>query len=178
MFVIFGRIVEWLCLPAGTEKKRGKNKVCQQKKVGLKYAPPNKSQVLSLSLVYLAVNFKHLVTLSLPCKPNNILFLCSAQHLIPVKITENWIGHKFEGKRIWAFPLTFQDFTSHFLWSVFIYKKTVTSTERCEFVVDVKWSAGKVHFSVLGFWISVFFCFGSCFFWESTNEPPSPSYWL
>lgn len=92
MFVIFGSIVSDCAFLLGKKKKKGKKQgSVSKKKKGkcLKYASPNKSAVLHLSLVYLAVNFKHLFTLSLPYKLNNILFLCSPQHLISVKITEN-----------------------------------------------------------------------------------------
>lgn len=82
-----------MIVPSCWGKKEGeKNKVLLAKKKkskSLKYASPNKSTVLHQSLVYLTVNFKHLLTLSLPYKLNNISFLSSPQHLISVKVTEN-----------------------------------------------------------------------------------------
>ena len=71
-------------------KKQGSvSKKKKKKRESLKYASPNKSTVLHRSLVYLTVNFKHLLMLSLPYKLNNISFLSSPQHLISVKVTEN-----------------------------------------------------------------------------------------
>lgn len=71
----------------GKKKKGKKQGSVSKKKEGksLKYASPNKSTVLHQSLVYLTVNFKHLLTLSLPYKLNNISFLSSPRHLFLLK---------------------------------------------------------------------------------------------
>lgn len=94
MFVIFGSIVNDCAFLLGEKKEGKKTRFCQQKKKkkkgkSLKHASPNKSTVLRRSVVYLTVNFKHLLTLSPSYKLKNISVLSSPRHLISVKITED-----------------------------------------------------------------------------------------